>query len=102
MSLQDLRNELELYENKLLELIKKRIVIGEKIAIAKYPYIKHKLNSNNSNILELITNYNIEKEIYKRLEIKANDESLSYHIKQLYKDYIIPETKKKKLQHYLR
>ena len=91
-NLKKIRIELETYEDIIINTIKKRINLGIEVAKEKYKIIdKNKIN--NDNILDLITNKDVENKIIDRLKIKCKDEQLEKIIIELYKSYIIPKTK---------
>ena len=93
--LKEIRKEISSYEEKLLELITKRISLGEKVAEIKFKYLEKKnINMNDKEILhESITNKAVENKIYNRLSENIEDEKLKNIIIDLYKNYIIPKTK---------
>ena len=96
-NLNEIREELEQYEDSIINLIKSRIQLGEAVAKIKYPSIKEDLTENN--IMELITNQDVENKILERIQKKSNNEVLGNIIVGLYKYYIIPETKNVQLEY---
>ena len=91
-NLEKIRIELETYEDIIINTIKKRIHLGIEVAKEKSKIIdKNKIINNN--ILDLITNKDVENKIIDRLKIKCKDEQLERIIIELYKNYIIPKTK---------
>lgn len=92
--LKRVRDELCLFENKLINLIDERINLGNEVAIIKYKYLCNELNfSSDSEIYNYITNNKVEENIYARLDEKIEDKELAKIIIELYKHYIIPKTK---------
>jgi chorismate mutase len=91
MDLNDVRLELIDIENKLVDLLEKRVNLGVKVAEAKYPKIKNEVNQNN--ILELIEDKNIENKVLDRIKNKCEDPRLKSIMVKLYKDYLIPKNK---------
>lgn len=91
-NLEKIRIELETYEDTIINTIKKRIHLGIEVAKEKSKIIDKNKFINN-NILDLITNKDVENKIIDRLKIKCKDEQLERIIIELYKNYIIPKTK---------
>ena len=92
MELNNIRQKIEKYEDDIIKLINDRIQLGIDVANIKYDSIKYQINDEHTNILDLITNEEVENKIYSRLKNKTNPK-LSKYLIELYKHYIIPETK---------
>ena len=89
--LEEIRIKLESYEDRIINLIQERIALGELVAKSKFPKIKDNMNSNN--LMELITNSEVEEKIINRVKNKCNNEEFGNMLSELYKYYIIPKTK---------
>lgn len=97
MNLNEVRLQLIEIENELLELLEKRVNLGIKVAEAKYPNIKNKVNQNN--ILELIEDKNIENKVLDRIKNKCEDPRLKKNIVKLYEEYLIPKNKEIQIEY---
>jgi chorismate mutase len=123
IKLTEVRDKLKSIENKFFDLIEERINLGIEVAEIKYPMIKELLDKENSNkevnmeessknsnkganmlkILTLITNSEVERKIIERVSEKANTLSNNNFLQKimvnLYKDFLIPETKIKQIEY---
>jgi chorismate mutase len=96
-NLDDIRLKLQSYEDKIINLIQERIQLGELVAQSKFPKIKDKMNSEN--LMELITNSEVEEKIINRVKNKCNNEDFGNILSSLYKNYIIPKTKEIQIEY---
>lgn len=126
IKLTEVRDKLKSIENKFFDLIEERINLGIEVAEIKYPMIKELLNQENKmeensklenskqelnsnkevnmlKILTLITNSEVEQKIIERVSEKAyilsNNNFLQKTMVNLYKDFLIPETKIKQIEY---
>jgi chorismate mutase len=89
-----IRKKIADYETKLINLINDRINLGIDVANIKYKYLENTIDfSSRNNIMKCITNDIVENNIYDRLKENIENENLANLIIQLYKEYIIPQTK---------
>lgn len=100
-----IRKKIADYETKLINLINDRINLGIDVANIKYKYLENTIDfSSRNNIMKCITNDIVENNIYDRLKENIENENLANLIIQLYKEYIIPQTKELQinilLEHY--
>lgn len=100
-----IRKKIADYETKLINLINDRINLGIDVANIKYKYLENTIDfSSRNNIMKCITNDIVENNIYNRLKENIENENLANLIIQLYKEYIIPQTKELQinilLEHY--
>lgn len=100
-----IREKIADYETKLINLINDRINLGIDVANIKYKYLENTIDfSSRNNIMKCITNDIVENNIYNRLKENIENENLANLIIQLYKEYIIPQTKELQinvlLEHY--
>ena len=94
-----IRDKLSLFESKIISLINERINLGNDVANIKFKYLSNSISFNNdTEILEYITNKDVEENILKRLQNSIKDETLSKIIVELYRNYIIPKTKERQIQ----
>tara|TARA_A100001015_G_scaffold308043_1_gene404977 strand:- start:176 stop:502 length:327 start_codon:yes stop_codon:yes gene_type:complete len=91
MDLNNVRNELIKIEDELINLLEKRVNLGIKVAEAKYPEIKNKIQDNN--IFELIERKDVEQKVIQRISEKCDDNRLRSNLIRLYKEYLIPKSK---------
>jgi len=127
LKLTEVRDKLKSIEDKFFDLIEERINLGIEVAEIKYPMIKNLLDEENGNlenneeesrknsrknsnkevnmlkILTLITNSDVERKIIERVSEKASKLSNNNFLKKimvnLYKDFLIPETKIKQIEY---
>ena len=89
-----IRKKIADYETKLINLINDRKNLGIDVANIKYKYLENTIDfSSRNNIMKCITNDIVENNIYDRLKENIENENLANLIIQLYKEYIIPQTK---------
>jgi chorismate mutase len=99
MELNNVRNQLIEIEDQLIELLEKRVRFGQEVAKAKYEKIKNEINE--TNIMELIEDKNVEQLVIERISQKCHDPRLRLSMVRLYQDYLIPKNKEIQVE-YLR
>ena len=101
--LQPIRDKIKSYESKIRNLILDRISLGVEVAEIKMKYLKRDYTRNQNNLMDFITNSNVEDTILKRVYhdtiTDTNNEIFAKTLQNIYKDYIIPETKNKQIEY---
>lgn len=82
-------------DKDILKLIVERILLGNQVAICKYPSIENELkHSSDKLILEKITHKDVEQRIVKNLMDQQNvSETVKYTMKKLMTELLFPYTK---------
>ena len=95
------------YDLELILLIKDRILLGEDVIIAKYEAEPNKFNTaikekNTDKIYMILENKEVEEKILNRILSKNISPKITTRVYSLYKDFIIPYTKKIQVVYCLR